>query len=619
MEFYKKIKQKIEEELIQDEDDEDEEEEPPNGSFGDGENTNEYRSSRAENAQLRKEIATLKEHINRNYDVYVKRLEKRKAKIKEHEDNIKMVLSENEKLALKLKESEGYAQQLTECRESLEQLEGFQNQELAKVKHMLLSAETALELEKQERLKLRDQLEESKKGRSTADQTSLVAPFKHNQDATTNTLDTLEAPKLETEEIQDAADNDKRSAIEELRNEHEVVVNDLKNTISLLQAKVQNSSNNVKDSKSSQEDGETDSNVISIIETENKQLLRQTNELKQQMESMKLEHDKTTKELEEKNVNLKSKLKLITNERDNAKASLLELEIAKHECEEGLAKQDSDSKMKLVQLTTEKETLEVTLELREQELKSRKEELRQEQEKFKQELIDMEELSNAKGMQNSALQAELGNVKTQLSESNQSLHCVQNTLQTSQTEIEKLNKDVLSKQAIISNIEANLEQTNSKYEDLNCDFESLVTMNDKLEKDNSDLQEHISTLQSKCESLDNSNKELKSKCDKLASEVEILRNDISESERTFPERLENSDLVRSLKDQIVNLEDEVVEKKQVRICYNIREKDNKSYIEQAFTNYCVLTNFLLLVGKIASATSERHEKDISKGVKNNTW
>ena len=76
---------------------------------------------------------------------------------------------------------------------------------------------------------------------------------------------------------------------------------------------------------------------------------------------------------------MKAKLKTARNERDSAKSSLLELEIAKHECEEGLAKQDSDSKMKLVQLTTEKETLEVTLELREQELKSRKEELRQEQ------------------------------------------------------------------------------------------------------------------------------------------------------------------------------------------------------------------------------------------------
>lgn len=41
--------------------------------------------------------------------------------------------------------------QLSECRENLEQLEGFQSQELSKVKHMLLSAETALEAETKER------------------------------------------------------------------------------------------------------------------------------------------------------------------------------------------------------------------------------------------------------------------------------------------------------------------------------------------------------------------------------------------------------------------------------------------------------------------------------------
>ena len=163
-----------------------------------------------------------------------------------------------------------------------------------------------------------------------------------------------------------------------MREEHEVVVNDLKNTISLLQAKVQNSSSDYKDSKSSQEHGEPDTNEISIIETENKQLLRQSNDLKERIESMKQEHERTVKELEHHNSELKAKLKSVGNERDNAKSSLLELEIAKHECEEGLAKQDSDSKMKLVQLNTEKETLEVTLELREQELKSRKEELRQE-------------------------------------------------------------------------------------------------------------------------------------------------------------------------------------------------------------------------------------------------
>ena len=109
MDFYKKIKQKIEEELNQDEDEEDEEEaeEPPNSEFGDTDNASEYRSSNAENKRLRKEISTLKEHINRNYDVYVKRLEKRKSKIKELEDNVKIILSENENLAVKVKESEG--------------------------------------------------------------------------------------------------------------------------------------------------------------------------------------------------------------------------------------------------------------------------------------------------------------------------------------------------------------------------------------------------------------------------------------------------------------------------------------------------------------------------------
>ena len=166
--------------------------------------------------------------------------------------------------------------------------------------------------------------------------------------------------------------------IQELRDEHEVVVNDLKNTISLLKAKVQNSSSDSKDFESSQENGEPNTNEISIIETENRQLLQQSTDLKEQIESMKLEHGRMVKELKHHNGELKAKLKLVCNERDSAKSSLLELEIAKHECEEGLAKQDSDSKMKLVQLTTEKETLEVTLELREQELKSRKEELRQE-------------------------------------------------------------------------------------------------------------------------------------------------------------------------------------------------------------------------------------------------
>ena len=78
----------------------------------------------------------------------------------------------------------GYGQQLSDCRESLEQLEGYQNQELAKVKHMLLSAETSLELEKQERLKLRDQLEELQTNQTTNETDQFVVQSK---DTATNT------------------------------------------------------------------------------------------------------------------------------------------------------------------------------------------------------------------------------------------------------------------------------------------------------------------------------------------------------------------------------------------------------------------------------------------------
>ena len=52
------------------------------------------------------------------------------------------------------------------------------------------------------------------------------------------------------------------------------------------------------------------------------------------------------------------------------------MEIAKHEGENSWADREGELKMKLAQLTTEKETLEMTLKLRDNEIKSRKEENR---------------------------------------------------------------------------------------------------------------------------------------------------------------------------------------------------------------------------------------------------
>ena len=83
---------------------------------------------------------------------------------------------------------------------------------------------------------------------------------------------------------------------------------------------------------------------------------------------------------------LRDKLKKCQQERDSVKGSLIEVEIAKHESEEGALQRESDLKMRITQLNTEKETLEVTLKLRDNELKNRKEEGRQERERAEQDL-----------------------------------------------------------------------------------------------------------------------------------------------------------------------------------------------------------------------------------------
>ena len=56
-----------------------------------------------EEDRLRDEVHTLKEHINKNYFVYVKRLEKRKERIKELENLSKNLNRENEELKQELK------------------------------------------------------------------------------------------------------------------------------------------------------------------------------------------------------------------------------------------------------------------------------------------------------------------------------------------------------------------------------------------------------------------------------------------------------------------------------------------------------------------------------------
>ena len=69
-------------------------------------------------------------------------------------------------------------------------------------------------------------------------------------------------------------------------------------------------------------------------------------------------------------------LKEALSERDASKTALLEMEIAHHEQIANSGSDKEKSRLDLAKITTEKETLEVTLELKDKELKARKDEHR---------------------------------------------------------------------------------------------------------------------------------------------------------------------------------------------------------------------------------------------------
>ena len=181
--------------------------------------------------------------------------------------------------------------------------------------------------------------------------------------------------------MQESHSDGELSTTEKAHQEQYKIIEELKSSICDLQSQIKVQTENEQiHLQSSQTNDESHSQQTEL--EDNLPICKEVEELKEELENSKCKYEKTINDLESHNNDLKTKLRSMKNERDNAKSSLLELEIAKHECEEGLSKQDNEIKMKIAQLTTEKETLEVTLGLREQELKARKEELRDDKVKY---------------------------------------------------------------------------------------------------------------------------------------------------------------------------------------------------------------------------------------------
>ena len=178
---------------------------------------------------------------------------------------------------------------------------------------------------------------------------------------------------------------------------------------------------------------------------------------------------------------------------------------------------------------------------------------------------DVEELANARDLQNTVLQAEMSGLKSRLAEMEHILSNLRIENEKLSDNLKALEEEVKEKNNSILGLDQNAKTINAKYEELNCDFESLVSLNDTVEKERSDLQMQLTKLSNKYQLNERSNSELTAKCDTLENEILQLNSTIVENENAFPQRLETSELVISLKQKNLELEDELGEKKQVTV------------------------------------------------------
>ena len=288
---------------------------------------------------------------------------------------------------------------------------------------------------------------------------------------------------------------------------------------------------------------------------------------------------------------LKEKLKKCQSERDGAKASLIEVEIAKHEVEENMVKLESDLKMRITQLTTEKETLEVTLSLRDNDLKNRKEDSRKDQENFDKELKNVRQLVDAKSMQISALQAESSSLKAGLLESKAEFTRLSDQHENLIQNCAVLTAKCETSDDVIDSKDREIKDVQERLEHLHRDFEDMVSMNHQLEGNLCEVKDDFTQLNGEFESVKSDRDDLKESLASSQSKVEELESKIQESEDQFPSRLENSSLVQDLRQTNLQLSDELAEKKQVRLKKNIYQltfsaKGSNDYVLTIF--FCFL-------------------------------
>jgi len=434
MEFYRTLRHKLAEEL---------EDENCSGEDVD--------SLKAENDEL-------KQRLSDNYAIYVRKLERRKLRIKELEERLKDALESNESLQQASQTAES---KYGECKDQLDQLEGFQNQELGKVKHMLLTAETALAKEKE------------------------------------------------------------RNCV--------------------------------------QTDFQTDGNADSIISAEQLvQLCRQRDDL------------------QERQTYLENTISKITTERDTMQASLLEIEIAKHDGDNANSQAIQNKDLRICALEATIETLNVTLNVRDSDIKTKKDELS----KMKATSEETLEELRTKELKISALESEIERINAILQRRLIEIRDCQRSKDDLSVEVEK-------GQSLVQDLQDQLQVAESLTTALQNDCKELTNQINVLKETSTESVKSVEILHEKNLRLQEENEKLnedivteRQECQLLSTKLTNTLKEKDDLEKSIPGLVETSELVRHLKTTVDDLEDSLEEKNQAVRHLQLRANEMKKMLQK---------------------------------------
>ncbi|XP_042204690.1 golgin subfamily A member 1-like isoform X3 [Homarus americanus] len=539
--------------------------------------------------ELEREIAKLRTALETQQDAALERLNTReqewRGKLQEERDKISVMAADLEaagerekKLQEKvedssigkkqttdqLKQAQGLEARICDMQENYDQMEGLNAQEMAKIKHMLLNTNSELEQVQSELIKKTEALS------SVESRLSWASALEERIRILSEEKTELETQVAGLNQKLNAA-NARYTALEEAKLEesqhlqHRVITLEQRHSQTALQ--------------------ETDKVQALIKERENME--HHLEEARQQLNNIKASwSDKITalenqihhlnakiaedqsdlQEAEENNEMLKSELSALRDENSSQKSEYLEME-RKLQAEISQLNEDLDTlRWQLNNTTLEKD----------EQIKSLQEKLASEEEKHH----SCASVLQSKLETIASLEQNLMDIESEVIVVKGNFTTTQSDLLLAQTEKKSLQETLQLERTTVEALEKGKSELQSKLDTVSCEKTRLSQNLDEYAEKVITLEMSVKTLEEEDEKKAAKIKEIEAKHDEVIHEREALLKQLENEEEDLVHKIEGSDVVKALREEVKTLEDEVLEKKQALKVQGQRLADMKKTIQR---------------------------------------